>query len=198
MNKTCLSKSKLLMTFVAANTLLISAEVTSSEHKPISVVGDYYMFGLSSSDPLQGKDNSAASGIARITLDWLALEDESTLDKGSFRIRVDHKHSYTEDSPSNYVMNNIGGFGLIQPAFSDIGLRLTNLYWKQEFNSQDTELMVGFLDSTDYVDTYALGNPYSGFSNLHSAQVQARSLFQMNRRSGPLCVTCYRITTILT
>lgn len=26
--------------------------------------------------------------------------------------------------------------------------------------------MVGFLDSTDYIDTYALGNPWSGFSNV--------------------------------
>ncbi|MDC5820831.1 carbohydrate porin [Vibrio europaeus] len=161
-----MSKPQLLTTFIAASALMISNETYSSEHKTVDVTGDYYVFGLTSNETLSGKDSSAAAGIARVTIDWWAYQDETDLDTGSLRLRVDHKHDYTDDAPSKFVMGNIGGFGLIQPAFSDIGLRLTNLYWKQEFNAQDTEMMVGFLDSTDYIDTYALGNPYSGFSNI--------------------------------
>lgn len=166
MREHLLLKPQSLTTFVAAIALTISSETHSSEQKTVGVTGDYYVFGLTSNETLSGKDSSAAAGIARVTIDWLAYQDKTDLDTGSFRLRVDHKHDYTEDAPSKFVMGNIGGFGLIQPAFSDIGLRLTNLYWKQEFNAQDTEVMVGFLDSTDYIDTYALGNPYSGFSNI--------------------------------
>ncbi|MFA0057373.1 carbohydrate porin [Vibrio echinoideorum] len=125
---------------------------------------DYYVFGLTSSENLPNKDSSAASGIARITLSWLTYQKES--DTGTLQLRVDHKHGYTDSTPSEFVMGNVGGFGLIQPAFSDIGIRLTNLYWAQTFNEQSTDVMVGFLDTTDYVDTYQLGNPYYGFSNL--------------------------------
>ncbi|QJY35184.1 porin [Vibrio europaeus] len=166
MREHLLLKPQSLTTFVAAIALTISSETHSSEQKTVGVTGDYYVFGLTSNETLSGKDSSAAAGIARVTIDWLAYQDKTDLDAGSLRLRVDHKHDYTDDAPSKFVMGNIGGFGLIQPAFSDIGLRLTNLYWKQEFNAQDTEVMVGFLDSTDYIDTYALGNPYSGFSNI--------------------------------
>ena len=166
MSEHLLSKSQFLMTLVAATALMTASEVYSSEQQTVSVTGDYYAFGLTSSETLSGKEGTAAAGIARVTIDWLAYQDETDLDTGSLRLRVDHKHDYTEDAPSQFVMGNIGGFGLIQPAFSDIGSRLTNLYWKHEFNAQDTEMMAGFLDSTDYIDTYALGNPYSGFSNI--------------------------------
>ncbi len=146
--------------------LMMMDEASALEFGPVRVKSDYYLFGLTSSETVAGQDDSAAAGIARVTIDWLAFQDDSDLDTGSFRLRVDHKHKYTEATPSQFMMSNLGGFGLIQPAFSDIGLRLTNLYWSQTFNEQDTELMIGFLDSTDYIDTYALGNPYSGFSNL--------------------------------
>ncbi len=163
-----LSKSQLLTTFIAASALMISNEAHSSEseRKTVGVSGDYYVFGLAANENLSGTESSAASGIARVTIDWLAYQDDVDLDTGSVRLRVDHKHNYTDSTPSKFVMGNVGGFGLIQPAFSNIGLRLTNLYWKQEFNIQDTEMMLGFLDSTDYIDAYALGNPYSGFSNI--------------------------------
>ncbi|CDT86596.1 conserved exported hypothetical protein [Vibrio coralliirubri] len=125
---------------------------------------DYYGFGLTSSENLSNKDSSAAAGIARVTLNWRAYQKEG--DTGALQLRVDHKHGYTESTPKDFVIKNVGGFGLIQPAFSDIGLRLTNLYWAQTFDEQSTDMMVGFLDATDYVDTYQLGNPYYGFSNL--------------------------------
>ncbi|MDN3612517.1 carbohydrate porin [Vibrio ostreicida] len=162
MNKTVFPFTTLLLT-ASALTGVSQAQANES----ISFSGDYYVYGLSSSEVMTTRDSNAAAGIARATFNWQAYTDETDQDSGQLQIRVDQKHAYTDDSPSGFVMGNLGGFGLIQPAFSDIGLRLTNLYWKQEFNAQDTELMVGFLDSTDYIDTYALGNPYSGFSNLH-------------------------------
>lgn len=131
----------------------------------LKISGDYFLFGLGSGAAMEDKDDYAVSGIGRVTANWTAFEDQSG-NVGQVQLRVDHKHRLTNDVPLMYIFDNLGGYGIIQPAFSDIGLRLTNLYWRQEFNQQNTELMVGFLDSTDYVDTYALGNPYAGFSNL--------------------------------
>ena len=145
--------------------LILSTPLGIYAQDNIHFVGDYYAFGLSSSDHRATQDSFSASGIARATLNW-RLYEEAGDNSGEIQLRVDHKHGYSDSTPSEFVMKNVGGFGLIQPAFSDIGLRLTNFYWKQNLNHENTELMVGFLDSTDYIDTYALGNPYSGFSNI--------------------------------
>jgi porin len=156
-------KKQGLRTFLAAIFFSTPLELYSAE--ALRFVGDYYTFGLSSSDHRSKQDSVAAAGIARATINW-RLYDEADGESGEIQLRVDHKHSYGDSAPSTFVMKNLGGFGLIQPAFSDIGLRLTNFYWKQNINQANTELMLGFLDSTDYIDTYALGNPYSGFSNI--------------------------------
>nr|VVV05966.1 hypothetical protein AW0309160_03450 [Aliivibrio wodanis] len=141
-------------------------ELKTTENDPLKFSGNYFFYGGASADVIEGKDQGAFSGIARMTVNWVGYRDESDQDTGQLQLRLDHKHSYTDATPKDFMMSNVGGFGLIQPAFSYIGFRLTNLYWRKEFNAQDTELMVGFLDSTDYIDTYALGNPWSGFSNV--------------------------------
>lgn len=160
-----MKKTKRFTLTLAGAVTFISPVLTNAEEAAaLKGAVNYYVFGLTSSENLPNRDSSAAAGIARITLNWLAYQKES--DTGTVQLKVDHKHGYTDSTPSGFVMGNVGGFGLIQPAFSDIGLRLTNLYWAQTFSQQSTDMMVGFLDSTDYIDTYQLGNPYYGFSNL--------------------------------
>ena len=92
MREHLLLKPQSLTTFVAAIALTISSETHSSEQKTVGVTGDYYVFGLTSNETLSGKDSSAAAGIARVTIDWLAYQDKTDLDTGSLRLRVDHKH----------------------------------------------------------------------------------------------------------
>ena len=59
----------------------------------------------------------------------------------------------------------LGYVGLIEPPFSDQGLRLTNLYWRQRFNGGRFTLLGGFVDPTDYLDVYAMASPWTGFLN---------------------------------
>ncbi|MFC5077897.1 hypothetical protein VTH8203_04692 [Vibrio thalassae] len=92
MSEQILLKSQLLTTLIAASALMTFSEAQSSEHKLIGVTGDYYVFGLTSNETLSGKDSSAAGGIARVTIDWMAYQDEADLDTGLFKLRVDHKH----------------------------------------------------------------------------------------------------------
>jgi porin len=42
---------------------------------------------------------------------------------------------------------------------------LTNLYWKQNLNQNRLEIIAGMIDTTDWVDLYALASPWTGFTN---------------------------------
>lgn len=141
---------------------------------------EYFTFGMVSNKTKPNQRKGAASGIARLAL--TGLTNQKAESPNYVQLTLDHKHGYTEIPPSSYVISSMGGFGLIQPAFSDIGLRLTSLYWAQTFNQQESDMMIGFLDSTDYIDTYLLGNPYLAFPMFNSVQAQGQYSFQTSPR----------------
>ncbi|WP_122032377.1 carbohydrate porin [Aliivibrio sp. EL58] len=134
---------------------------------------DYQMLGLSASDPVSGGEDKASSGVARFYGSWnlVGLETGNT---GGVVWKVEHRHGYSDMTPKELAFqgnftgagNGIGYGGMIGPAYSDQGTRLTNLYWKQKLNNGNTSFMVGYLDTTDYVDVYALASPWNGFTNL--------------------------------
>jgi len=134
---------------------------------------DYQALGLNASEPVQGGEDKASSGVARFYGSWnlTGLESGNT---GGIVWKVEHRHAYGDMTPKEFAFqgnftgagNGIGYGGMIAPAFSDQGTRLTNLYWKQKLNNGDTSFMVGYLDTTDYVDVYALASPWNGFTNL--------------------------------
>ena len=128
---------------------------------------DYQALGLTASDPQSGGEDTASAGVARFYGSWnlVGLESGNT---GGLVWKVEHRHAYSDLSPKefSFIGNGLGYAGMIGPAYSDQGARLTNLYWKQKLNGGKTSFMVGFLDTTDYVDTYALASPWTGFTNL--------------------------------
>lgn len=133
---------------------------------------DYFSLGLTSSDGADGKSVSAASGVARLYGSW-SLLNRSTKDNGSLIWKVEHRHAYGDSSPKNFAFidnfsgkDGLGYAGLIAPAFSDQGFRVTDLNWKQKINQGKGTIMVGWQDVTNYVDVYALASPWSGFTNL--------------------------------
>ena len=138
--------------------------VTPQANSVVDIDADYLTYGTGATETQSDKNSNAAGGIIRLMVDWTLIENKQN-DTGKFVLKVEHRHRYTDTSPKAFVIDNVGTVGLIQPILSDQGLRLTNLYWKQQFNQNDTELLIGFLDTTDYIDTYALGNPWNGFSN---------------------------------
>jgi porin len=88
----------------------------------------------------------------------------TTKNTGAFVWKVEHRHGYTDVAPSGFQFN-LGSVGLIEPPFSDQGLRWTNFYWRQRLNDGKLTFHAGFLDATDYVDVYALASPWTGFLN---------------------------------
>ncbi|MBM7037420.1 carbohydrate porin [Vibrio sp. 188UL20-2] len=128
---------------------------------------DYFALGLTSGDGSDGQSVDASSGVARLYGAW------SLTPSGRLVWKVEHRHAYGSSTPKNYAFidnfsgnEGLGYAGLIAPAFSDQGFRVTDLNWKQTINDGRGTLIVGWQDVTNYVDVYALASPWSGFTNL--------------------------------
>lgn len=108
-------------------------------------------------------DDAAASGIARFFGAW-ELVNRGTANSGRFVFKAEHRHGYTDMAPSGYGFDT-GYVGIYNAPFSDQGPRMTNFYWKQRLFDGRATVVAGFLDTTDYVDAYALSNPWAHFGN---------------------------------
>jgi porin len=125
-------------------------------------------FGVDYSAAYLGADDSpgedrAASGMVRFFGSW-DLVGRGTKNTGAFVWKVEHRHGYTDVAPGSFGFE-LGYVGLFIPPFSDQGLRLTNLFWRQRFNGGRITLLGGYVDPTDYLDVYALASPWTGFLN---------------------------------
>lgn len=129
---------------------------------------DYFALGLTSEGGVGGDSVDASSGVARLYGSW-HLFGKDTQNSGSLVWKVEHRHAYGDTSPKEFGFigsDQIGYVGLIAPAFSDQGFRVTDLNWKQKINDGKGTIVVGWQDVTNYADVYALASPWSGFTNL--------------------------------
>lgn len=106
---------------------------------------------------------SAAGGMFRLFGSW-DLANRGERNAGGLRFKVEHRQRYTDVPPSGYQLN-LGSVGFMGAPFNDDGVRLTNLYWRQELGERVVGYL-GLLDMTDVVDVYAFGSPWTAFSNL--------------------------------
>jgi len=123
---------------------------------------DYTAAALTASNTL-GTEDFFAGGAVRFFGTWNLIGRESG-NTGTFVWKIEHRHKYT-DIPPQGTASQIGYVGLFLPTLSDIGTRLTNLYWKQNLNQGRVEIVAGMIDTTDWVDLYALASPWTGFFN---------------------------------
>jgi len=122
-----------------------------------------YTAGLVGATNTLNDEDTFAGGAVRFFGSWELVGRESG-NTGSFIWKVENRHKYT-DIPPQGVASEIGYAGVMYPILSDIGTRLTNLYWKQNLNQNRLEIVAGMIDTTDWVDLYALASPWTGFSN---------------------------------
>ncbi|WIY23461.1 carbohydrate porin [Parasedimentitalea psychrophila] len=118
---------------------------------------DYLALGQSSNADIgQGQ---ASGGIARIYGSWQATEN------GSLTFKIENRHAYGAVAPQFFGLDG-GALSITGTAFNDNGTLLTNLYWTQRAVDGSWTFQAGQIDVTDFVDTYGLVSPYSGFQNL--------------------------------
>lgn len=118
---------------------------------------DYLVLGQTSNADLGA--GSASSGIARFYGSWQATEN------GSLTFKIENRHGHGAVAPQFLGLDG-GALSITGTAFNDSGNLLTNLYWTQRAADGSWTVQIGQIDVTDFVDTYGLVSPYSGFQNL--------------------------------
>ena len=103
--------------------------------------------------------------MARFFGSWDLL-GRGTENTGALVWKVEHRHRYGSLSPNEATLGPYGYVGFIGAPFSDQQGRLSNLYWRQRFNEGRATIIGGYLDVTDYADTFIGGSPWTGFLNL--------------------------------
>jgi porin len=134
-----------------------------TERTGISFSIDYSALYLASNN--DADNANAAGGMVRFYGAW-DLIGRGAKNTGALVWKVEHRHRYSDSSPNAATLGPYGYVGFIGAPFSNQQTRLTNLYWRQRFNEGRATAIGGYLDVTDYADTFIGGSPWTGFLNL--------------------------------
>jgi porin len=120
---------------------------------------------LTGSSHLPGTDDHSSGGMLRLFGNW-ELSGRGTANTGTLSFKLDHRHSYTDIVPNLFSLESLGYVDSMASTFSDEGLRLTNLHWRQSWNRGAVVLLTGFISAPDFLDVYTLGSPWVHFQSL--------------------------------
>jgi porin len=136
------------------------------DRRGLNFTVDYNSTIINATNTLNSED-TFSGGVVRFFGQW-DLTGRDTGNTGSLVWKVENRHRYSDIPPSG-TKNEIGYIGLISPTFSNIQNRLTNFYWKQNLKQGNIEIVAGMIDTTDWIDVYALAPPWTGFTNFSFA-----------------------------
>ena len=109
--------------------------------------------------------DEGASNIFRVFGEWDLVNRCCEPAKGSLVWKIEHRHKWDDIAPQD--MGFAAGYGGITGTlFNDVGLFISNLYWKQRFGRGRGTVIAGQLDATDYLDIVGTANPFTPFQNL--------------------------------
>ena len=134
-----------------------------TEQTGISFGLDYSALYLASNN--DAGNANASGGMVRFFGSW-DLIGRGTKNTGALVWKVEHRHRYSDFSPNEATLGPYGYVGFIGAPFSNQQERLTNLYWRQRFLDGRATAVGGYLDVTDFADTFVGGSPWTGFLNL--------------------------------
>jgi porin len=109
-------------------------------------------------------DKTAASGVFRVFGNWSLVGRESG-NTGSVVFQVYQGHRLATDLTTLDLGFEAGYAGLTAP-FGKNDWALTNFYWSQTLLAGRLEFVAGLVDATDYLNVYALIDPWNDFMNL--------------------------------
>ncbi|WP_052687758.1 carbohydrate porin [Vibrio vulnificus] len=133
------------------------------EEYGLQLGGDYNMLGFSATDALG--DSTAAAGAFRVYGQWDMVHTDSG-STGGIVFKFEHRHKYTNTSPKDFGLQELGYLGLMHSLLGDQGFKATHLFWRQSMLDDRMVTYVGFLDMSDYTDFYSLASPWTDFNNL--------------------------------
>lgn len=110
-------------------------------------------------------DKNAAGGIARLFGTW-TLYERNTGDTGSLTFKIENRHRLKTALAPQDAGIAAGSAVPTGTAFSNKYSLLSNLFFKQRLRGGNASVLMGFVDTTDYVDVYGLISPWLHFQNL--------------------------------
>ena len=129
----------------------------------LSFGGDFNLLTQHASSSPGARD--ATGGVFRFYGNWTPV-GRGTPDTGSLIFKVENRSKLGGTISPQGLGPALGYAGLTAVTFSDAGWLLTNFYWEQSFDDNAWSFVFGIVDTTDYVDAYALGSPWTDFNNL--------------------------------
>ena len=118
----------------------------------------------SASDVPNGAEDTASSGIFRVSGRWNLLNAESG-NTGNMVFSVDHRHAYGAIAPADLGFA-AGYLGIPGTLFNDTKTLLGDLNWQYSFNDGQSGLVMGRYDPNDFLDVLGYANPWTSFQNL--------------------------------
>ena len=129
----------------------------------LSLGADYNaLYQHASRSPAQ---NNAAGGVLRLYGAWTVV-NRGAADSGSLVFKAEYRGKLGTSLSPQALGSSLGYAGLTAATFSDPGGLLTNFYWTQALANDRFAFNAGVVDVTDYLDVYALVNPWTEFTNL--------------------------------
>ncbi|MDX2475590.1 MAG: carbohydrate porin [Candidatus Krumholzibacteria bacterium] len=105
-----------------------------------------------------------ADGVVRLYARW-ELVKRGTTDNGAVVGKVEYRHRMgTRISPQDLGLE-AGYVGSTTTPFGDTEWILANLFWEQHLAENRLAFVAGIVDVTDYINTYALNDPWTHFLN---------------------------------
>lgn len=109
--------------------------------------------------------SDAASNVVRLYGTWVAT-GRGTPDDGALVFKIEYRSAIAGKISTQSLGPSLGYAGVFSSTYSDAGLVLTNLYWRQHFAGGRGGYVIGQVDSYDYVNVNSLASPWTAFTNL--------------------------------
>jgi len=116
--------------------------------------------------------SDAASNVVRLYGTWTAM-GRGTPGDGALVFKIEDRSAIAGKISTQALGPSLGYAGVFSSTYSDAGLVLTNLYWRQHFAGGRGGFVIGQVDSYDYVNVNSLASPWTAFTNLAFEQQPA-------------------------
>jgi len=113
--------------------------------------------------------SDAASNVTRFYGTWTPT-GQTGPDEGALVFKIEYRTAIGDHISTQALGPSLGYAGILATGYSDSGLILTNMYWRQRFAGGRGSFLIGQVDNTDYVSVNALADPWTTFANLAFAQ----------------------------
>ncbi len=144
----------------------IERENILEDYYRFNLGADYQIVGQAASDSLNDED-TALGGVGRL-FGSIMMGGEESLYPGGLFYRLETRDKIATDvAPEDLGPTSLGYLGLTAADWSDIGLGVPELYWKQQFLTETpVEVRVGRLAPVSYFNVTPFSDNLTGFINL--------------------------------